>query len=168
MSLNNIEIIHATCISIAGMGVLLRAPAGGGKSDLALRMIDQPGRGLGKNLMETILIADDRVAIWRNGERLMAACPKTLSGLLEVRGLGIVQLSCGSEVELGLTVDLGKDVAVDRMPDLLVNTYSLWGVSVPKIAIAPFEASAPAKLRAAVCALGQGFLSEGVSVKRHM
>jgi len=166
MSLNKTEIIHATCISIAGMGVLLRAPASGGKSDLALRMIDQPGRGLGKDLMETSLIADDRVAIWRNGERLMAACPKTLSGLLEVRGLGIVQLACSSEVELGLTVDLVADVEVERMPDLSANTFSLWGLTVPKISIAPFEASAPAKIRAAVCALGQGLLSENVAVKR--
>ena len=32
--------IHATCVDIDGLGVLLRGPSGSGKSDLALRLID--------------------------------------------------------------------------------------------------------------------------------
>lgn len=168
MSLSKTEIIHATCVSIAGMGVLLLAPTGGGKSDLALRLIDQPGRGIGKDQMATTLIADDRVVIWRDQNRLMAACPKTLSGQLEVRGLGIVQLEPGSAVELGLAVDLSSKADIERMPDLSKNTFSLWQLAVPKIVIAPFEASATAKLRAAVCALGQGSLNEGVPAQYNL
>ena len=42
--------VHATCIEVDGMGVLLRGPSGSGKSDLALRLIDGGAR----------LVADDR------------------------------------------------------------------------------------------------------------
>ena len=34
---------HATCVALAGQGVLLRGPSGAGKSDLALRLIDGGG-----------------------------------------------------------------------------------------------------------------------------
>lgn len=168
MSLDKTEIIHATCISIAGVGVLLRAPSGGGKSDLALRLIDQPGRGIGKDVMAAVLIADDRVALWQDQNRLMASCPNTLSGLLEVRGLGIVQLAHEPAVQLELIVDLVAKADIERMPDLSQNRHSLCGVVLPAIAIAPFEASAPAKLRAAVCALAQGCVGEGVPAQYNL
>ena len=36
----NMHFSHATCVALAGQGVLLRGPSGAGKSDLALRLID--------------------------------------------------------------------------------------------------------------------------------
>ncbi|MBT7294587.1 MAG: serine/threonine protein kinase, partial [Rhodospirillaceae bacterium] len=42
---------HATCIALAGKGVLLRGFSGAGKSDLALRLIDGGAK----------LVADDQV-----------------------------------------------------------------------------------------------------------
>ena len=49
----NIEQIHATAVLLDGKGVVLRGPSGSGKSDLALRLIDEGA----------ILIADDRVDV---------------------------------------------------------------------------------------------------------
>ena len=45
--------IHGTCVALGATGVLLRGPAGSGKSDLALRLIDGAAS----------LVADDRVAL---------------------------------------------------------------------------------------------------------
>src|SRR3546814_10156556 len=47
------QTVHATTVALDGTGVLLRGPAGSGKSDLALRLIDQGAR----------LVADDRTAL---------------------------------------------------------------------------------------------------------
>ncbi|HEX7199151.1 MAG TPA: serine/threonine protein kinase, partial [Dongiaceae bacterium] len=41
--------IHASCVALSGAAVLLRGPPGAGKSDLALRLVDEGGK----------LVADD-------------------------------------------------------------------------------------------------------------
>jgi HPr kinase/phosphorylase len=41
------QLVHGTCLVIGGCGVLILGASGSGKSDLALRLIDQPGRGTG-------------------------------------------------------------------------------------------------------------------------
>ena len=70
--------IHGSCASRDGAGVLVLGPAGSGKSDLVLRLLD---RGFD-------LVADDRVEI----EHGMARAPASLAGLIEVRGLGLLRL----------------------------------------------------------------------------
>ena len=59
-------LVHGTCIDLAGVAVLLRGPAGSGKSDLALRLIDQGAR----------LIADDQVEVERAEDALVARAPQ--------------------------------------------------------------------------------------------
>ena len=58
---------HGTCIALAGRGVLIRGPSGSGKSDLALRLIDTPGNGIGAAPLEARLVADDQVHLTRTG-----------------------------------------------------------------------------------------------------
>jgi HPr kinase/phosphorylase len=41
------QLVHGTCLEIGGCGVLILGASGSGKSDVALRLIDQPGRGTG-------------------------------------------------------------------------------------------------------------------------
>ena len=60
--------IHASCIALGGRGVLLLGPSGSGKSDLALRLIDDELEGLlGKDFNDFIeddfKIEDMRTAI---------------------------------------------------------------------------------------------------------
>ena len=59
------EYAHATTVAIDGRGVLDRGAPGGGKSDLALRLIDAGAR----------LVADDQNGLRRDGGRLIAAAP---------------------------------------------------------------------------------------------
>jgi len=131
-------LVHATTVEVAGRGVLIRGPAGSGKSDLALRLIDGGAR----------LVADDQTAIERRGGHLVARAPASIAGRIEVRGVGILRLAAVAEAVLALVVDLVPPGEVDRLPD--PNYVEIQGVSLPRLVLAPFEASAPAKLRLAV------------------
>lgn len=135
------RLVHATAVAIDGRGLLLRGPSGAGKSDLALRLIDAGAR----------LVADDQCELHRRGAAVLVRAPETLRGLIELRGVGIVRLAPVSEVPLGLIADLVVADAIERLP--LPRTETVFGIAVPVVAIAPFEASAAAKLRVAMRAL---------------
>ena len=118
-------------------GVLIEGGSGAGKSDLALRALDQGFR----------LVADDRVLVWVSEGRLFGRAPDSLAGLLEVRGLGIARVPALWLCEVSLLVWLG---AAERMPEPATET--ILGVPVPLLAAEPFQASAPAKLGRALTA----------------
>jgi HPr kinase/phosphorylase len=141
------QLVHGTCLVIGGCGVLILGPPGSGKSDLALRLIDQPGRGTGLETMTARLVADDQVAITRRGERLFAAAPARLAGLIEVRGIGIVAADHAPDAEIRLAVRLAEAGSIERMPKDGVSLVLL-DVAVPEIAIDAAAASAPARVRA--------------------
>ncbi len=132
--------IHATAVAIGGSAVLLVGAPGSGKSDLALRLID---RG-------AALIADDRVALVRTGDRLLASAPPSIAGLIEVRGVGLVAAPPVAHIPVALVVDL--DTPPVRLPD--PATRAVAGVAIPCIALAAFEASAPLKVERALAAFG--------------
>jgi len=131
--------VHATCVAIDGVGVLIRGPSGSGKSDLALRLIEGGA----------VLVADDQVAVEASGKALLARAPAALRGLLEVRGVGIVALASQDSAPVGLVVDLVPGGAVERLP-APAAAAAIAGVAIPCVALAAFEASAPAKVRLAV------------------
>ena len=136
-------LVHATCIAVEGpagpRGILLRGASGAGKSDLALRLIDQGAR----------LVADDQCALSLGpGPNLIARAPETLAGQIEVRGVGIVETPPLAEAAVALIVDLVPGGPLERMPAAREET--LLGVTVPCLALDPFEASALAKLRLAM------------------
>lgn len=151
-------LVHGTCVELAGVGVgagigvLLRGPPGSGKSDLALRLIGAGAR----------LVADDQVEIRRAGDgltaaALIAAAPPAIAGLLEVRGLGPVRLAAAGTAPLGLVIDLVGAAAVDRLPPPATAEYQ--GVALPLYRLAPFEASAPDKVRLAADSLKTDLLA---------
>lgn len=140
--------LHATCVSLQGRGVLILGPPGSGKSDLALRLIDAPGRGIGPETLEARLVADDQVLIRREGDRLMASAPPELKGLIEVRGLGIVRVEPEPEAAVALAVRLVAAPLIERLPERRV--FTLLGIEIPEFDIDPHGVSAPARVRAAL------------------
>lgn len=137
--------VHATCVALQAAGrwrgILLRGPSGAGKSDLALRLVEGGAR----------LVADDQTALARQGRGLVATPPGTLAGLLEVRGIGIVKLGRAqllARATVALVVDLVPPDRIERLPDPARET--LFDVELPVLALTPFEASAPVKLRLAL------------------
>jgi serine kinase of HPr protein (carbohydrate metabolism regulator) len=82
---------------------------------------------------------------------VIARCPSPIAGLLEVRGVGIVRLRRGqvlAEAPLALLVDLVEPHRIERLPEAAGE--DLLGHVLPVLALAPFEASAPHKLRLAL------------------
>lgn len=130
--------VHATCVAVGAAGVLIRGRSASGKSDLALRLIDDGGR----------LVADDRVVLERRGATVTASAPASLAGLLEVRGLGIVRLTNRRRATVRLVVDLADADTLPRMPER--TTCTLLGVPLRRIALDARQASATAKLRLAL------------------
>lgn len=130
--------IHASCVAFDEGGVLLRGPSGAGKSDLALRLIDRGAR----------LVADDRVDLDRHGGRVRARAPAALAGLMEIRGLGIVRMPFAAEADVALVVDLVPRGEVERLPE--EQAEKMLGARVRRVAIDPFEGSAPLKVSIAL------------------
>jgi len=133
-------LFHATSVAIGELAVLLRGPSGSGKSDLALRLIDAGAR----------LVADDQSEVWRDGDALRVRCPAAIAGMIEARGVGIVKVLSLPEARLVLIADLVAMQHIERLPE--PRSETILGLPVPLVAIAPFEASAPIKLRLALAA----------------
>lgn len=132
------SLIHASCVSIGGKGVLIRGTSGSGKSDLALRLIDYGAR----------LVGDDYVELNAKGGALIATAPKELAGKIEARGLGILELPFTSSARIHLIVRLMPRNEIPRMPE--DHMTHLMDVPLPYIMVDPQDASATAKIRLAL------------------
>jgi serine kinase of HPr protein (carbohydrate metabolism regulator) len=132
--------VHASCVAIAGRGVLLAGASGRGKSDLAVRLIDRGAR----------LVSDDYTLVRAVGDRLVGTAPATIAGRIEIRGVGLVEMPCLADVAIALYVDL--DTAPERLPE--PRAVALAGIALPSIALAALEASAPIKLEQALRLFG--------------
>ena len=130
--------IHATCVVIDGRAVLIEGPSGSGKSDLALRLID---RGAG-------LVSDDYTDLAVAEAGLVASAPATISGQIEVRGLGIVAHPAAPPCPVALIVRAGTP---ERMPE--AATCAMAGVELPMIILSLLESSAPLKVERALAVL---------------
>ncbi|MBO0735974.1 MAG: HPr kinase/phosphatase C-terminal domain-containing protein [Alphaproteobacteria bacterium] len=130
-------LVHGTAIAIERRAILLRGAPGSGKSDLALRLIDGGAR----------LVADDQTELRRVGDRILARAPKTIAGLLEVRGVGILHLDRVNEAQLAMLVDLVPSSEVERLPEKRFE--EVLGLAIPLITLAAFEVSAAAKVKIA-------------------
>ena len=123
-------------------GVLITGPSVSGKSDLAERLIDEG----------FLFVADDQVLLWTSGGRLFGRAPDPLFGLIEVRGIGIRPHTATAFTAIDLVAALHPRAEIERMPEPESDSYR--GISVPVVRLAGFEASATAKLRHALMALG--------------
>jgi HPr kinase/phosphorylase len=141
--------LHASCVALGDVGVLILGAPGAGKSDLVLRLIDQPGFGTGDTLIRARLVSDDQTMIERRGDALYASSPRPIAGLLEIRGQGIVAVDHMPEVRLALVVKLMRAAEIERLPETSqINLIA--GVALPEIAIDPAAITAPARIRAAL------------------
>ena len=131
------HVMHAVCVAIRGHGVLITGPSGTGKSELALGLLDRGHR----------LVADDAVRLQHGPDAaLLAQCPTRLRGLLEVRGLGIIDLAAvlGDEVvcheapvslEVKLHHPTPEEWAAWNRLDGRWDQHSILGVSVPRLGL---------------------------------
>lgn len=75
--------VHGVLVDIYGVGVLITGKSGVGKSETALELVKKGHR----------LVADDCVEIHQEGENtLVGHPPKLIEHLLEIRGVGIIDI----------------------------------------------------------------------------
>ena len=128
--------IHATLVSLNNKGILLLGDSGFGKSDVALRLIEEKG---------AVLVADDRVNLRTLGDKLIGSAPEQIKGKLEIRNIGIVNIDTIDEVEILLCVELVKEKDVlERLPQ---DDFELiLSKKITKIKLYPFECSTVSKI----------------------
>ena len=103
---------HGVFMDILGLGVLLTGESGLGKSELGLELISR-GHGL---------VADDAVDLYRVSQTaLEGRCPELLLNLLEVRGIGLLDIKAifgetavRRKMRLKLIVHLVRKETMDR------------------------------------------------------
>ncbi|HEY5083403.1 MAG TPA: HPr kinase/phosphatase C-terminal domain-containing protein [Rhizomicrobium sp.] len=147
--------IHASCALIGRHGVLILGESGAGKSDLLLQLMDEGGR----------LVADDRSELYAVKGRLCARAPKSIAGLIEVRGLGIVAQPFAKSAVLALAVRLGAPTDFpERLPEpaFFQPPEGLGRAkAIPLIVLDGTAASAPARLRLALKAVTKSLIRQG-------
>jgi len=112
------QILHASCIAVQGRGVLILGRSGAGKSALALQLM-----AYGADL-----VSDDRTELTVTGEDLIARPPHVLQGLIEARGLGLLQASFAAQATIALVIDLDQTETTRLPPERRVT---LLGISLP-------------------------------------
>lgn len=76
-------LMHGVFLNIYGKGVIIKGDSGIGKSEIALELVK---RG-------HLLIADDAVELYLIGQRIVGKAPEVLKSLLEIRGIGVIDVS---------------------------------------------------------------------------
>jgi len=74
---------HGVLVDIYGVGVLIMGKSGVGKSETVLELLQRTHR----------LVADDAVDIKKIGTRLVGTSPESIRHFLEVRGIGVIDIS---------------------------------------------------------------------------
>ena len=121
-------LIHASCVKWKNKGILLIGESGCGKSTGALALIEKGAT----------LIADDYINIDIQNNTVFAVCPDTITGKIEVRGVGIVNMKSLPQTQIDLIIDCKPDFAsVPRMPE--EKTQKFFDKKVPLYALCPFE-----------------------------
>ena len=127
--------VHGVLMEICGIGVLMRGSSGIGKGDLALQLISRGHR----------LIADDAPLLSRASQGLSGSCPPLLRNLLEVRGLGVLNIAkqFGEEatasstlLQLIVTLDTLAATSERDIAGPLYDTCRLLDVEVPEVHLA--------------------------------
>ena len=130
----NLKRIHSTSVVIDDNGVLILGDSGSGKSDLALRLIDNGAT----------LISDDISICRKNSNDIYLYCPPEIKGLLEVREIGIITVPFVERIRLRLVVNL-KSNNNERFPK--ESSFRILGIKIPIINIEGKNSSAVAKIK---------------------
>ena len=128
----NASTIHASAVLVGPKALLIRGPAGAGKSQLVWDLLQAAAQGA---LPFARLVADDRAQIEACAGRLLVRPAPALAGMLEIRGLGIRQLPYEPLAAVGLIVDLAAEDAA-RYPGSEAEQTTIGEVGLPRLAVA--------------------------------
>ncbi len=127
--------VHSSSVVLDDNGVLIMGDSGSGKSDLALRLIDNGAT----------LISDDVSICKKKLNDIYLFCPTETKGLLEVRDVGIITVPFVEEIKLKLVVKLTIS-ETKRLPDKN-NFFKILGIKYPLLKIDGRNSSAAVKIK---------------------
>ena len=150
--------VHGCMVDVRGAGVLITGDSGVGKSEISLGLIE---RG-------SSLVADDMVRIRNIGGELIASSPSLSRGFIEIRGIGIINVTnlfglkaFRNEKRVDLVVNLtdGKMTELERL-GLERRMTTLLGVEVERVNL-PVAPGRDMTRLVEVAALGQYLRESG-------
>ena len=128
------DLMHGVMLNLYGRGIMITGKSGIGKSELALDLIS---RG-------HMLVADDCVDVVRVHTNVLCSAPKLLKRMLEIRGIGIVDVTKMfganaylNKCNLDFVIKLVKDddsMEIDRL-NPINKTMDILGLEVPMLII---------------------------------
>lgn len=126
--------LHGVLVDVYGIGILITGESGIGKSETALELIKRGHR----------LVTDDAVDIKEIDGELIGTSPKITIGMLEVRGIGIIDITAlyglssvqeSKGINLVMHFELWKDNGdYDRL-GINQDTQEILGVNVRKLRV---------------------------------
>ncbi len=158
--------IHGTLVDVYGVGLLITGSAGIGKSELALDLIERGHR----------LVADDLIIVTRRHNLLYGEPPDRLKYLMEIRGIGIVDVrrlfgirAVGKNKRIDVELSLREwkaDVRYDRK-HMQERVASLVGLEFPVVTI-PLIPGKNVTVLAEVVAMNHQLKVQGIRTEQEL
>lgn len=131
--LSPVESVHGVLMNVYGKGVLITGESGMGKSEIALELVKKGH----------ILVSDDRVDIKRVHGTLMGQPPAITAGMLEIRGIGIINVHqmfganstiSKSQIDFVIELELWNHAKEYMRAGIEEHDpYRMHGLSIPKL-----------------------------------
>lgn len=129
------ETLSGDLMVVYGKGVLITGESGMGKSEIAMELV-RDGQ---------VLVADDRVDVQKIHNVLYGHAPKLLRGMLEIRGIGIIDLermfganSLVKRNKIDIVINLVRYDAseeYERIGDEMTSFTRIMGVNIPAMSL---------------------------------
>ena len=129
------ETLSGDMMVVYGKGVLITGESGMGKSEIAMELV-RDGQ---------VLVADDRVDVQKIHNNLYGHAPELLRGMLEIRGIGIIDVErmfgankLAKRHRIDLVINLVRYDAseeYERIGDELTSYTRIMGVSIPAMSL---------------------------------
>lgn len=155
--------LHGCLVDVRGVGVLITGPSGIGKSEVSLGLVE---RGAS-------LVADDMVFIRNISGHLIASSPKLSSGFIEIRGIGIINVTNlfglrafrrSKKIDIVIKLTGGEMTAIERL-GLERQKTTILGVEVECITL-PVTPGRDMTRLVEVAALGHYLRENGYDMAR--
>ena len=114
------ETLHASAVALDDRALLIMGPSGSGKSSLALELM----------AYGCMLVADDHCLFRPENGELIVSAPETIAGMIEARGMGILNAAYRHEARVVAVVDL-TETETERYP--APRSTQIAGIDIPLI-----------------------------------
>jgi HPr kinase/phosphorylase len=130
--LHHIGTLQGVLLEVSGLGILLTGESGVGKSECALELMTRGHK----------LVSDDVTEIEKRGDRLYGRSPEEIKYLMEIKGLGIIDVgtifgthAVREEMPIDLVVEFVPVEKIGQMKDAVFGAAKIqvMGVSIPLV-----------------------------------